>query len=146
MYGAAGFFARTVLPAAEKGQFKYMGSGNNFMPLVSIRDAADAYLRALENPPAGEVLNIVDDEPLRMRAIGEILLREFGRGQPGGIPVWLAAVFAGRPVAEAFTGSYRTKNARARELLGWSPGVPTFREGVKPVVEEYRRGANGARR
>lgn len=140
VYAPTGFFARTILPAAAKGSFKYIGNGNNFMSLISLADAVEAYVRALESPPAGEVLNVVDDEPLRMREIGTLLLDEFGGGKVSGVPVWLAAAFAGRPVAEAFSGSYRTRNARAKAKLSWKLRYPAFREGIGDVVAEYRRG------
>jgi nucleoside-diphosphate-sugar epimerase len=84
VYAASGFFARLVLPRAAKGKFTYMGNGRNFMPMVSRADAVEAYVRALEDPPTKAVLNVVDDEPLRMREIGELLLREFADGRPRG--------------------------------------------------------------
>lgn len=138
VYAASGLFARLVLPQAAKGKFTYMGNGRNFMPMVSRSDAVQAYVRALEDPPAGDVLNVVDDEPLRMREIGELLLREFGGGKTRGFPLPLARIFAGGPIAEAFSGSYRPRNDRAKKGLGWQPRYPSFREGVKDVVAEYR--------
>lgn len=141
VYAASGFFARLVLPRAAKGKFTYMGNGLNFMPTVSRADAVEAYVRALEEPRAGVVLNVVDDEPLRMREIGELLLREFGDGRPRGMPVGLARIVAGGPIAEAFSGSYRTRNAKAKDLLAWKPRYLSFREGVKDVIAQYRASA-----
>lgn len=116
-----------------------MGSGQNFIPLVSLTDTVDAYVRAVEGPPVGKVLNIVDDEPLRMRELGTLLLNEFGGGEVSGLPVWLGAIFAGGPVAEAFSGSYRTKNARAKTILGWQPRYSSFRVGIKEIVAKYKK-------
>jgi nucleoside-diphosphate-sugar epimerase len=139
VYGASGFFAKMILAEAAKGKFSFIGSGNNYVSLVSLPDAVDAYVRAVENPLAGKVLNVVDDEPLRMREMGTILLNEFGAGKVSGVPVWLATIFAGRPIAEAMSGSYRVKNDSAKALLGWKPCYPTFREGSKDVIVEYRK-------
>lgn len=141
VYGASGFFAKMILAGAAKGKFAYIGSGNNYMSLISLADTVDAYVRAIENPPAGKVLNIVDDEPIRMRQMGTILLNEFGGGKVNGVPVWAAAIFAGRPIAEAMSGSYRVKNDRAKALLGWKPRYATLRDGIKDVVAEYTKKA-----
>jgi nucleoside-diphosphate-sugar epimerase len=141
VYAASGFFARLVLPRAAKGKFTYMGDGRNFMPMVSRADAVDAYVRALDEPPVSAVLNVVDDEPLRMREIGELLLHEFGDGRPRGMPVGLGRIFAGGPIADAFSGSYRTRNAKAKDLLAWRPSYLSFRQGVKDVVADYRASA-----
>jgi nucleoside-diphosphate-sugar epimerase len=141
VYGASGFFAKMILSEAAKGKFSYIGSGNNYMSLVSLADAVDAYVRAVENPPIGKVLNIADDEPLRMREMGAILLNEFGGGKLSGVPVWVASIFAGRPIAEAMSGSYRVKNERAKALLRWRPTPATLREGIKDVVDKYVRKA-----
>lgn len=141
VYAASGFFARLVLPRAANGKFTYMGDGRNFIPMVSRADAVEAYVRALDEPTPGVVLNVVDDEPLRMREIGELLLHEFGDGRPRGMLAGLGRIFAGGPIAEAFSGSYRTRNAKAKDLLSWKPRYRSFREGVKDVVAEYRASA-----
>ncbi len=81
----------------------------------------------------------MDDEPLRMRELATIFLDEFGGGEAGGMPAWVAALFMGRPMVETIAGSYRVRNMRAKGLLGWKPRYPTFREGIKEVVLEYKR-------
>jgi len=139
VYGAGGFFAKMILGEAAKGKFSYIGSGNNYMSLISLDDVVDAYVRAVENPPVGKVLNIVDDEPLRMGEMGTILLNEFGGGKVSGVPVWVASILAGRPIAEAMSGSYRVKNDQAKAVLGWKPRYPTFREGIKDVLAEFTK-------
>ncbi len=138
-YGPSGTFANFFLAQAVKGKFKYIGSGENFQPTVFIEDLAEAYALAVERPPAGKVITIVDDEPLRMREVATILLDEFGGGKAKGMPVWVAALFMGRPIVETIAGSYRVRNMRAKGLLGWKPRYPTFREGIKEVVSEYKR-------
>ena len=49
------------------------------------------------------------------------------------------ALFAGRPLAELLVESYRVKNDKAKKILGWQPRYPTFRDGIKEVVIEYKR-------
>jgi nucleoside-diphosphate-sugar epimerase len=137
-YGVSGNFKQFFLDEAASGKFKYAGNGHNFFPTVSMGDLAEAYALAVENPPVGKVINIVDDEPLRMREIGTTLLAEFEGGTPSGVPRWLMAFLAGRPLAELLVESHRVKNAKAKEILGWQPRYPTFRDGIKEVVIEYK--------
>ena len=73
-----------------------MGSGDNFYPYVHVDDAVDAIMKVAETPPGDSVINIVDDEPLRMRESAEMLLRAFGhKAKP--LPVWLGKLFVGIP-------------------------------------------------
>lgn len=138
VYAASGFFARLVLPRAAKGKFTYMGNGRNFMPMVSRADAVEAYVRALEDPPTKAVLNVVDDEPLRMREIGELLLREFADGE--------ASADAGRLGHDPRRGPNRgglqrllqDTQRQGQGSPGLKPRYLSFREGVKDVVAEYR--------
>ena len=133
-----GTFGKFFLKMAAKGRFRYMGSGDNFYPYVHVDDAVDAIMKVAESPPGDSVINIVDDEPLRMRESAEMLLRAFGnKAKP--MPVWLGKLFVGKPLVEGFTGSYRVKNDRAKNALGWTPRHPSFRGQIGAVVDEYRR-------
>ena len=138
-YGLGGTFEAFFLAEAAKRNFIYVGDGENFQPTVHLADLAQAYTLALEKCPAGEVINLVDDEPLRMRELGKILLDAFAGGKVIGVPLEAFAHQAGGAVAETAAGSYRARNAKAKALLGWQPRFPTFREGIKDIIAEYKR-------
>jgi len=137
-YGSTGSFAKFFLAEAQKGKLSYVGPGDNYMSFIHIHDVAEAYVLALECPPVGQVLSIVDDEPIRMREMSELVLKTWGGGKVSSAPVWLVALFAGRPLAELLSGSYRVKNNKVKLLLGWKPSYPTVRQGLKDVIAEFR--------
>lgn len=56
-----------------------------------------------------------------------------------GIPVWLTVLVIGGPLVEMITGSYRVRNANAKDILGWKQRYRTFSDGIKEVVQEYKR-------
>ena len=131
-------FVDHFLKPASRGTFQYVGSGANYQPTVHIEDLANAYALALAKPPIGTIVNIVDDEPLPNRMLGELLLEAFGGGRAKSAPAWLVGMFAGVPLARMLTASYRARNTRARDLLGWVPRRPSARVGFPEVVALYR--------
>jgi len=112
--------------------------GAGVISLVYIEDAAAATVAALERGRAGQAYNIVDDEPVAwgrfLRALAEVV----GAPPPRELPAWLL-----RPANyahAAFTTSMRVSGAKARRELGWTPSVPSWRQGV-PLVAAAARAA-----
>ena len=139
VYGPTGTFGKYFLAPAEKGKYQYPGAGDNYLPFVHVEDLARAYLMAAENPPAGQVVNIVDDNPIKVSEMADKLLAAFGGGKASSVPPWLVGLFAGDALAEMLTGSYRVQNSKAKDLLKWNPKYRTFEEGLSEVVVEYRK-------
>ena len=137
VYAPEGNFASFVLDEAAKGRFKYIGDGDNYMPFVHIEDVVSAFVAGIQSPPVGRPVNIVDDQPLKMKSFVEHVVPHFGK-KPGGIPRWLAFSLAGRPLPEMFSGSYRLRNDRAKELLGWEPKFSAAADHLDDVVRSYK--------
>ena len=137
VYGADGSFAKFFLAEAAKGVYRYPGNGRNFISWVHADDMAQAYVAAAARPAIGKVVHLVDDMPLRMDDFAVKLLNGFGGGRPQRVPRFVVSLFAGGPLAEMLTGSYRVRNARAKQLLGWTPRYPNFDQGILDVVQEY---------
>ena len=135
-YNPNGTFGKFFLKMSKKGQFRYMGKGDNFYPFIHIKDVVDAIIKTAENPKNEPILHIVDDEPIRMKDAITAMLGAFGQ-QAKSVPVWLAKIMAGKPLVEGFSGSYRSINNMAKEKLGWKPKYPSFKNEIKNVVEEY---------
>ena len=94
-------------------------------------------LLSIDNPPVGQVINIVDDNPIRMRDFVELLLPMFGH-KPGGMPVWIPSLIAGKPFPEMFSSSFRLRNHRAKAELGWDLQHPDIRDQLPQVVADYK--------
>jgi nucleoside-diphosphate-sugar epimerase len=104
-----------ALAAARK--LRLPGDGSDYVSLVHISDMAAATVAALKRWPSRTRLIVCDDAPAQWRDV-------FG----------YVAELAGQETVEAGGRagfpSFRLRNARARELLGWAPLYATYREGL----------------
>jgi len=137
VYGPDGTFAEFFIKEAKKGFYPYPGDGANFIPWVHIDDLGDSYVLASLDPPIGETLHLVDDEPMRLRDFARLLIQEAGGGRSMGMPKWLVSFIAGAPLVQMLTASYRADNNKAKRLLGWSPRRRTVREGLPDVFSAF---------
>lgn len=139
VYGPTGTFGKFFLAVAEKGSYRYPGNGNNFLPFVHIDDLAQAYLLAAEKPPVGQFVSVVDDQPIQVHAMAKKMLSAFNGGKASSVPSWLVGLFAGAPLAEMLTGSYRIQNSKAKQLFGWEPRYKSFGDGIFSVIDDYKQ-------
>jgi nucleoside-diphosphate-sugar epimerase len=106
-----------------------IGSGAGVSSFLHIDDAAGAAVLAVETGAPGGLYNITDDEPAAARDWVPGWAAAVGAKPPRHVPVWLGRLAAG-PVAVAMMTTARgSSNARAKEVLGWQPTWPTWRDG-----------------
>src|SRR5438874_1349095 len=77
-----------------------------------------------------------DDEPVRWADYLDALAVELGARRPWRVPTWML-----RPIPylhTLMTTSMRVSNAKARRELGWTPAVPTYRQGIPLMVRASR--------
>lgn len=152
----AASFAR-LARMIEQGRMVMVGSGDNHLPLIYARDAAEGVVLAGESDRAnGRTYLLVNDELVTQRQFLNAVAGELGAAPPTRrIPYRLALVlgaaaenaarFAHRrqppPVMryglQMLGGENRFTIGRARRELGFSPEVG-LAEGVKLGVEWYR--------
>jgi nucleoside-diphosphate-sugar epimerase len=111
-----GFVPQLIAAARAKGVSGYLGDGTSRWPAVHVKDAATLYRLAVEQAPAGAVLNAVGDEGVPVREIAETIGRRLNlptRSRPaeefGGMLVRLLST--DMPASSIIT----------QELLGWKP-------------------------
>jgi nucleoside-diphosphate-sugar epimerase len=107
-----GWFAR-----ASAGKLRLPGDGSEYVSLVHIADMAAATVKAVQKWPSRSVLTICDNEPVQWRDLFGFICASIGADAPQ----------AGGP---AGFPSFRLKNARAVETLGWVPFYRSYREGL----------------
>ncbi len=116
-------FAGTLVDIARRtGVSGYVGDGSNRWCAVHRLDAAHLFCLALENAPAGTVLQGVGDEGIQIKKIAEKI------GEHLGLPVRSLPDdeverhfgFLGRVLGTDIPASSR----RTQELLGWRPSHP----------------------
>ena len=107
---------------------------------VHVEDAAAATVAALERGSPGRAYNVVDEEPVSWRNFTWALAQAFGTPKPWDVPypvLRLAAPY----LAVMMESSLRVSNVRARRELGWTPSMPTYREGVRRLSTVPREAA-----
>jgi nucleoside-diphosphate-sugar epimerase len=116
-YGPGTGFDDDWSARARAGKLRLPGDGQTFVSLVHIADMAEATVRAIERWPQRDTLAVCDDRPVRWRELFEHVAQVAGADPPAdggrlGFP------------------SFRVRNARARETLGWRPHYADFRSGL----------------
>jgi nucleoside-diphosphate-sugar epimerase len=116
-YGPGTGFDDDWFARARAGRLRLPGDGSDWVSLVHIADMAAATVATLDRWPSRRPLIVSDDRPSRWREVlGHVAALAGGAPpEPGGR--------AGFP-------SFRVRNARARETLGWRPLYADFRSGV----------------
>jgi nucleoside-diphosphate-sugar epimerase len=159
VYGAGfneGYFP--VLKLLKKHKLKVIDSGDNVLPFVHAKDVARALLLAAGSRKAiGQTYIITGGEQMTQKEILEIAARELEVKPPHKhipLPIarlniqlsYLISLFRGKkPPIDleqlSVLSSHRIFDiSKARKELGYSPKV-RLEEGIKEMVEYYRRGA-----
>ena len=121
-----GFIPQLIAMARAKGVSGYIGDGTSRWPAVHVKDAATLYRLAIEQAPAGTVLNAVGDEGVPVREIAEAIGRRLNlpaRSRP-------AEDFDGMLVRLLST-DMPASSAITQELLGWKPTHPGLIEDIE---------------
>lgn len=116
-YGPGTGFDDEWFSRAKAGKLRLPGDGDQFVSLVHIADMADATVAAIERWPRAATFIVSDDEPARWRDVFQFVARSVGGADPN-------------PGGLLRFPSFRVRNARAREKLGWAPRYANFRIGL----------------
>ena len=119
--GDNGFTTTLVSIARDKGVSGYIGDGSIRWPAVHRLDAANLFVLALENAPAGSTLHGADDEGVPTREIAEVIGRHLD------VPVVsIHPQDAGHfgHLTPFFGLDCPASSTLTRELLGWEPAQP----------------------
>jgi nucleoside-diphosphate-sugar epimerase len=114
-------------------KFPIVGDGGGVWSFCHIADAASATLAALERPAPGAILNICDDEPAPVREFLPVLAEVVGAKPPRHVPRWVARLM-GAHLVHMMCTARGASNARAKEILGWEPSVPSWRDGFAQLT------------
>jgi nucleoside-diphosphate-sugar epimerase len=103
-----------IAAARAKGVSGYIGDGASRWPAVHVKDTASLYRLAIEQAPAGSVLNAIGDEGVPVREIAEAIGRHLNlpaRSLP-------AEEFSGMLVPLLSRGSAPADNAQPGTTCG----------------------------
>jgi nucleoside-diphosphate-sugar epimerase len=120
-----GFIPQLIAMARTKGVSGYIGDGTSRWPAVHVKDAASLYRLAVEQAPAGAVLNAVGDEGVPVREIAEAIGRHLNLPAKS-LP---AAEYEGMLV-HLLSTDMPASSIITQELLGWKPTHPGLIEDI----------------
>jgi nucleoside-diphosphate-sugar epimerase len=116
-YGPGTGFDDDWFARARAGTLRLPGDGSSFVSLIHIADMAAATVAAIARWPSMRTLIVSDDQPPRWRELFSFVAGVAGVAEPG-------------PGGRLGFPSFRVRNTRAREALGWSPSYPDYRAGL----------------
>ena len=112
-----------------------VGALSRGAPWIHVNDAAAAVIAALLRGKAGEVYNIVDDEPLPATVMVRGLAGAIHAPRPWPIPMWFVRLAAPFAAAAWFNTTLRVSNAKAKKDLAWQPRYKTIHEGLRDFAK-----------
>ena len=138
-YSHGSALTQSIFAAARRGQFPVLDGGGAYWSQINVDDAALAVLAAVERYPAGlgQTFNVCDDEPVTYRALADYIAQELGAPRPMALPAWLGRLLIGSGTVGALLASMRCRNQRLKDVLGWRPQYPTFREGYRAEIAAW---------
>jgi nucleoside-diphosphate-sugar epimerase len=116
---------RRMLPKAK--------GARGIAPWIHIEDAVNASVAAMERGHAGEIYNIVDDEPVGMNEWLTYAALSLKAKPPFSIPLWLLRLIS-EYLATVFDTRLEVSNRKAKDELDWRLQYPTYREGLREVA------------
>jgi nucleoside-diphosphate-sugar epimerase len=150
VYGPNTRLIKTLSFMMKKGLFRLAGGGKNIIHFIRIDDVVQAMFLAIEKDvAAGQIYNICDNRPVKMREFADLLADTIKVKRLGTAPVFffrIAAFFAtllsritGKPaltnqdVVTLSISSYVADTSKAKKELGFQPRYPTIYEGIKAI-------------
>ncbi len=134
IYGNGGLFNK-MISMAKRGKVVILGRGDNYLPRIHVEDCADAYVLAIEKLPFGKRFIICDDESVCVKDFMLHLAKIFDVPNIVKIPKFILSLVIGKHVFSTLTMNTQVSNALIRKELGWEPHYPTYREGLRSLIE-----------
>jgi nucleoside-diphosphate-sugar epimerase len=124
---------RSALDRLRAGNARRIAAPGQVFSRVHVEDLAAGLEASIARPRAGGIYNLCDDEPAPNPDVIAYAARLLGVAPPPEVPLAEAAL---SPAALRFYAeSKRVSNARAKAELGWRPAYPTYREGLRAILE-----------
>lgn len=134
VYGRGGPFQKYFVDYMRRRRYRVVGDGTNYFGFVHVQDCAAAYALAVERGRAGETFLIADDTPLTLREASDVIADAYKFRRPRTVPPILASLVIGSAGVLLITESFRIRNARAKEKLGWTPAYSSLHDGLESLV------------
>jgi nucleoside-diphosphate-sugar epimerase len=140
LYGSGtGMLSRAMVNELRHRRVPLIGDGAGWWSFVQVDDAASAAVAAIEHGAAGNIYNIVDDDPAQVRDWLPALAAVLGAKSPLHLPAWIARFVAGEHMVAMMTQVKAASNTKAKRELGWQPIHPSWRQGFAEAASVERQ-------
>lgn len=133
IYGA-GMFDK-MISMAKNGKIVLLGGGKNYLPRIHVNDCADAYVLAIEKLPYGKRFIICDDKNVSVKDFMLYLAKIFDAKKIIKIPKFILRLVIGKHIFHTLTMNTKVSNELIKKELDWKPKYPSYREGLKTLIE-----------
>ncbi|ACL60265.1 SDR family oxidoreductase [Methylobacterium nodulans] len=137
---------RNAFVKLREGRAQRIVKAGQVFNRIHVDDIATALAASLDRPRAGAIYNVTDDEPAPPQDVTAFAAALAGLPLPPEVDFDTAAL---SPMARSFYGeNKRVRNRRLKEELGVTLRFPTYREGLRGLMEgapavHVRAGAEG---
>jgi nucleoside-diphosphate-sugar epimerase len=129
---------RSALAAVRAGTARRIVKPGQVFCRIHVDDIVQVLRASMAHPNPGAVYNVADDEPAPPQDVVTYACELLGVRPPPEIPVDAAEL---SPMARSFySDSRRVCNARIREELGVRLRYPSYREGLRALLDEEASG------
>lgn len=124
---------RSALDRLRAGKARRIAAPGQVFSRIHVDDLAAGLEASIERPRAAGIYNLCDDEPCPNSDVIAYAAELLSMAPPAEVTFEEAKLL---PAALRFYAeSKRISNARAKAELGWRPAYPTYREGLKAILE-----------
>ncbi len=134
-YGPDSTQLGAMLDTVRRGMLPLPGAPEAYCSFVSHDDAAAGVVAALSLPSGA--YNVVDDDPVTRRVLGDTLAALLGVKPPHPVPQWATRLLGS--IGELMSRSQRISNRKLRAAGDWRPRYPSIRQGMPATLEQRRK-------
>ena len=127
---------RSALDALRQGRARRIIKPGHVFSRIHADDIASALVRAMDRPGASGIFNLADDLPSPQSAVVEEAARLLGVEPP--LPEAFDPGAMSAMLASFYADCRRVSNARAKQVLGWRPAYPSYRQGLAAIYESEK--------
>lgn len=130
---------RSALNEARSGRARRILQPGHAFGRIHVEDIAGGVLAAIASPPQGiRILNFSDDEPAESAAVAAESAHLLGLPLPPAIPLGEAWPGMSEMARSFWAENRRVSSAATQQVLGYRWKYPSFREGLKAILEQER--------
>jgi nucleoside-diphosphate-sugar epimerase len=124
---------RNALVKLRRGEARRIVKPGHVVNRAHVEDIAEVTRLVLERGLKGQIWNVADDEPAPPQDVIAYAAKLLGVEPPPEEPFESATLSA--MSVSFFAEEKRVSNAKAKALLGFAPAYPTYREGLRALME-----------